>query len=284
MMNIAAIIVLFKHDNAILEFSLSKIEKSVNKIFIINNFKDFSLTKTITDNEKINVTVMPSNLGISAGYNIGLKKAIKGGFSHAFLLDQDSIASEELIPSIIPCMPSNAASISSLYEEYNDYKTIQFKKVSRKNIVQPVEFNIGSGSVISLEILSNIGMFDEAFFMEHYDIEWCFRARQNGFHVYKFHSQLFFHKIGISRKVLLGKSINIHEPIRYYYKSWGLIRLIYNENMPLSWKFKELLKHIMKLIIYPILSNNFLTTFKYMIIGTYDGIRNIQRNSYKDNL
>ena len=283
-MNIAAIIVLFKHDNAILEFSVSKIEKSVNKIFIINNFKDFSLTKTITNNEKVNVTDMASNVGISAGYNIGLKKAVEEGFSYAFLLDQDSIASEELLTSMIPCIPADAASMSSFYKEYNDYSAIQFKKVSNKNIIQPVEFNIGSGSVISLDKLPNIGMFDETFFMEHYDIEWCFRARKNGFHIYKFHSQLFFHKIGTNRKMLLGKSVNIHEPIRYYYKSWGLIRLIFNENMPLSWKFKELLKHMIKLIVYPALSNNFLKTFKYMILGTYDGVKNIQRNSYKDNL
>ena len=284
MMNVAAIIVLFKHDNALLEFSVSKIEKSVNKIFIINNFKDFSLTKKITNNEKVNVTVMSSNVGISAGYNIGLKKAIEEGLSYAFLLDQDSIASEELLPSIIPCIPPDAASMSSFYSEYNDYRTIQFKKRAHENIIQPVKFNIGSGSVLSLDKLSTIGMFDESFFMEYYDIEWCFRARKNGFHVYKLHSQLFFHKIGINRKMLLGKSVNIHEPIRYYYKSWGLIRLIFNENMPLSWKFQELLKHVIKLIIYPTLSNNFLTTFKYMILGTYDGFKNIQRNSHKNNL
>tara|TARA_Y100000389_G_scaffold204400_1_gene256721 strand:+ start:2420 stop:3271 length:852 start_codon:yes stop_codon:yes gene_type:complete len=283
-MNIAAVIVLYKHDNNIIELSISKIEKHIKKFFIINNFKDAFLSESITNNDKVDVIENSSNIGISAGYNIGLKKAIEEGCSFAFLLDQDSIASKELIPSITSHMPENAALISSCYEEYTNYKNIKFKKSSNSNVLELVEFNIGSGSLISLDKLSHIGLFDETFFMEHYDIEWCFRARRKGFFIYKTNDYLFFHKIGINRKILFGQAINIHEPIRYYYKSWGLIRLIYNKNMPWIWKFKELLKYLVKLIVFPVLSNNFFRTLKFMILGMYDGIRKVQRKSLQKKL
>ena len=276
---IAIVIVIYNHDPLILETIINQVKKFCNEIIIVNNNKK-NLQITHKD---LNIINNKNNQGIARGYNQGIQLAIENKNDVALLLDQDSIPNNLLISSISKMPFEKYALIGINFDEYTEFSNLSLDKMEEayKLDIQNVNFNIASGSFINLAYFKKIGVFDEKFFMEYVDTEWCQRAKRKGYKIIKIKNKLMFHKIGNYNIKILNKIIHVHEPERYYYKFRNGIYLIANKDVPYKWKIKESLFLIIKIIIYPIISRKKFSTLRYIYFGIIDGIKKrFNRKSY----
>lgn len=147
----------------------------------------------------------PQNRGFGAGNNVGAKFA-KGEF--LFLLNPDTILSEDILPHLIEIMQqdptigivgpkllnpdgslqlsvSPALSIAGEYQARKQAKSYQSLRnktlISQKfNDIQEVDIVVGAAFFIRKALFDSIGGFDENFFMYFEESDLCRRVQDNG--------------------------------------------------------------------------------------------------------
>ena len=216
-------------------------------------------------------------MGASVAYNQGIIKAYSENCDYAFLLDQDSMPSERLIPVLAgKIYNSDVTMIGTSYIEYEKKYDERFD-YSEEITFSIVKHNIASGSLICVKKFIDAGKYDEDMFMEYFDTDWCLRATKLNHKIFKLDNKLLCHKIGISSKKFLGRTIHIHHPERYYHKYRNAILCFRKEYISFSWKTLESFKLIVKLFLYTIYSSNVFLTLKYIMLGVFDGLKNKKR-------
>ncbi len=77
-----------------------------------------------------------------------------------------------------------------------------------------------SGSLIKREVFESVGFYDDDFFIDFVDIDFCLRLKKHGFRVLKAMQVELQHELGSKQtRNLLGLKIPFrdHTPWRYYY-------------------------------------------------------------------
>ena len=201
---ICTIIVLYKHDNTLLEKIVDNIYPSSSLVVLINNDSRVNINKNILSREKVLLINNDVNMGASVAYNQGIIKAYSENCDYAFLLDQDSMPSERLIPVLAgKIYNSDVTMIGTSYIEYEKKYDERFYD-SEEITFSIVKHNIASGSLICVKKFIDAGKYDEDMFMEYFDTDWCLRATKLNHKIFKLDNKLLCHKIGISSKKVSG--------------------------------------------------------------------------------
>lgn len=227
---------------------------------------------------------MPENVGIAMAQNVGIKAAMDAGAEVIGFFDQDSEIADELIPKLISRLnelgDAVVVPVSLDKESGKEYPSALMKKCGGTKDVYalnadhpvPVDFAISSGTFTTWKVMEKAGLFDEDFFIDFVDIEWCLRCRKSGIKIYVIPDAILYHKIGIRTIKKCGLTISVHSPYRTYYK-------VRNGFLLRRKKLKSLFvtKQILVALVH-----NFLLTFdktqgkeyrKYYYAGLRDGIR-----------
>ena len=146
----------------------------------------------------------PHNLGYAGGNNVGLRYALDHGHDYAFILNNDTVVAPDFLTAAIRVAERDAriAAVGGKVLLYDDptrvwvtYGTLTFRKglvhlvgyyqVDDGRFDQPREVQWVPGTAILLRrsAVEQVGLFDEAFFAYHEDVDWCTRARQFGWRV-----------------------------------------------------------------------------------------------------
>lgn len=195
---ILAVIVSYNCDDKILR-CYNSIKQQVDKVVIVDNFSQDEKSKQYLKQLSTEAEIIynDSNYGIAKALNQAAKYAIDNNYKWLLTADQDS----EFLPNTYSVMLSS-------YEKMSDKdKTMliapQFKKrieytedkksyLQAYNIIWKKETNIiTSGSLIKTEIFKKIGFFEEKFFIDRVDFDFCFRININGF-ITKIAQNIFF--------------------------------------------------------------------------------------------
>lgn len=127
------------------------------------------------------------NLGISRAINKGLAKAIEEGYEYIYLLDDDAVVSKyhfsqlrkeyeylvnkgEKVGIVCPIVSNN-------YEQMD-------KKIGN-TCIKKVNGAITSGMLISRNTIKNGGTYNEDYFLEFADTEFCSRIREKGLKIFR---------------------------------------------------------------------------------------------------
>jgi hypothetical protein len=162
------------------------------------------------------------NYGFSGGNNLGIKVAQnQKDFEGVVLLNNDTIVHEKFLNKILSFRVENPnAHIigGRIFHEddrdkiwydggsYNRYLTrplhINHNKIQshKNNSSKPKITNFITGCLmyISNKCLSDIGCLNDSFFMYNEDLEYCLRAKKNGYLLYYVPDSIVWHKIGAS--------------------------------------------------------------------------------------
>jgi GT2 family glycosyltransferase len=173
------------------------------------------------------------NLGYTGGNNVGIRRALEKGADYVLLLNNDSIVHPSLVnelvtvaesdPSIAVVGPKNMKSdnprlIWAAWAEVTYGPTLTHiyglnKLDSMKYAqVKDVEQVIGCGYMWRKEALQDIGLLDTGFFGYHEDVDWCVRARDDGWRVVYVGSAIVYHKGSLSSNPGYSSCI----PIMYF--------------------------------------------------------------------
>ena len=91
-----------------------------------------------------------------------------------------------------------------------------------------VDTVITSGSIISSDCIKKVGLFNERYFIEFVDIEYCSRVKNKGFRISVFCKPQLIAQFGNTTNVnIFGRTVFLdnHEPWRHYYRSRNFMYL-----------------------------------------------------------
>jgi rhamnosyltransferase len=279
-----AVIVSYNPTPHILKLARSLILQFSSVIVVDNgsNNDSISLLKMLESISGITVHYNENNLGIAIALNKGIEYALDLGCEWVGTFDQDSLPSsnylETMIDSYEECRNNNLVAIISpryltktglvSFGSYSEKKTIE------KYLV--VKSTMTSGNLIKLDKIKDIGRFDEDFFIDYVDHEFCLRVRRNGFKIIESCNSLLQHELGSPETHSIA-GINIittnHSYIRRYYKYRNMVKMIFKhvlfEPEILYPMLKSILTEPLKIIFF---EEGKLKKIHYIIKGITHGL------------
>lgn len=268
MTNKAAIIVLYKQNNDILKIVVEQLKKHKIELIIVDNNESDDVRKIIE---------LPiyhpnfNNKGLGEALNQGVSIAENLNFEYVLLLDQDSLMSDDYLEYYTREIANKSKQDRKVIFGAN----FSDRKINREQVVNNKKnYLITSGSIFSINSYKEIGPFKSELFIDYIDIEWCARAVNIFGYDLRLISEISInHSIGDNVRKLFNKYIFLHQPERDYYiirNFYYVFRLNYIDK---KYKLLELVKTLMRTILYIAYSNNKIKHAKYIVKGHVDGLK-----------
>ena len=162
------------------------------------------------------------NLGYAGNVNRGLSYAIKSDFNYAVILNQDvEVEKNWLEPLVREMKDDGSTAAAQPLVLYNDKETVQawgnevhflgfgfsggnLQKVRSTNSelrTREVTYTTGSAMIMRMSVIREVGMLDEDLEMYHEDLEWCLRARLQGYRMMLVPESRVYHKYEFERSI-----------------------------------------------------------------------------------
>jgi rhamnosyltransferase len=243
--------------------NLQALKSQVESIVVVDNTPSAQCPEPLArvkDLPQAHVILNQENRGIASALNTGIRHAIAAGYRWIATFDQDSTVT-----------PGFMQALAAAYERcpFKDQvallapvvcaSTAQAKKIRGQATARThcaVRAAMTSGSLIRAEVFRSVGFYDESFFMDYVDYDFCLRLCQNGYRLIRAHQACLVHRLGSAEShSLLGLKVQIktHSAWRRYHimRNRILIYRRYALAFPLwclhdfAWIFVELAKMIL---------------------------------------
>lgn len=274
MQSVAAVIVTFNPDLALLEKNIRAIRPQVTKIILVDNgSKNISnIQLLISELEDVSCLSLRENTGIAAAQNKGFAELYKQGFSWAVLLDQDSefmaVGVAKYLFEINRRSDNQIDLVAPRYVDRNGDRNI-----NHDDSVFEVEFPIASGTMINVLAWHEVGGMDEKLFIDRVDDDFDLRLRNSGYKLLQISSVYLLHNIGDISTIRLGPwKVNIfnHNAIRKYYIARNAVLFSKKHG-----DFRDAAQRIVVLIAKVILfEKNKHQKLRSICVGVGDGLTN----------
>lgn len=228
-----------------------------------------------------------ANHGIAEAQNIALRRLLSDSKTeYVVFLDQDSSLSLDYVNGIVDeyeRIKETHQNLALLGPTVTNKETgEEYKSVIHRDIHDTDGFVlrrevISSGSCISLAILRKVGLLDETLFIDFVDFEWCWRAKNMGYVCGITPNMHLDHKVGQKQLSIGAYKVIISTPSRYFYQYRNHLWLSRRRYVPLQWKIATGVKHIMRLLYFPLVVDGGLECVRNMIRGIKASFRIVER-------
>ena len=255
-----------------------------SNVILIDNSEIPINEKDLMLSEPVKLISLKKNMGIAYAQNIGIKHSLKMNTKYISFFDQDSCIENCYISMMINEIESNGFKIVApaskdnlTFEPLETIKLNNFglrKKINYNKVDKPysVDVVISSGTTILSEVINKVGMFDERFFIDYVDTEWCLRCTKNGIKIFVIPHINMLHCIGMARKKIGPYTIQVHSPIRCYYQIRNSILLLRLSHIPKIFAFYEISAQIFNRLLLLFIISNKKNYIIFYIQGVIDGI------------
>jgi len=188
--------------------SLERADLQGAKVMVVDNgSRDGSVEALRARFPSLRVVALPENQGFAGGNNVGMRIALDEGAGGVLLLNNDTEVAPDFLPPLVQALndsPISGAVSSAIFRmDRRDMLDVAYCEVhlNQRHAVQlqgvnalpglgydkrrEVQVVPGCSVLFKSEALRTVGLFDEAYFAYHEDVDWCLRARDAGY-------QLFF--------------------------------------------------------------------------------------------
>ena len=216
---ICAGIVLYNPDLHRLKKNINRISEQVDEIVLIDNdSRNKSDIKELVESYiSVGVVWNKKNLGVAAALNQIVGIAHAKGYSWVLLLDQDSVAAEDLIDNYQRFFYKKKISI--ICPQIIDLNLDNAIKTGAEVLKCSTDL-ITSGSCIRIEDWIELGGFDERLFIDFVDTDYQERCLRSGKTIIKVNDAHLYHEVGsLMKKNFLGLKVicSNHNATRRYY-------------------------------------------------------------------
>lgn len=235
----------------------------------------------------------PTNRGVGAALNQGVSRLAALGFDWALLFDQDSEPLEgmrERIKESLQRHPQSGrvALVGASFQERATGRCHRvlcghprFPLLFRK--IEPMEQDlpdvscvITSGSMVRMAAIEALGGFDEAFFIDYVDTDFCLRGRERGWMTMVSATAQFVHESGQrDRRRWHGIELQPthHSALRHYYMARNRVPMWRRHALAVPhWAMFDLCFAIYNGFRVFALESDRWRKFKAMVLGTWDGL------------
>lgn len=186
------------------------------KIFLVDNGSNIeSLVNLSIKYPEINYIRSESNLGFAAGYNLGLRKALMEDFEYFLIINNDTKADQFMLNQLLEaCKDENVgltAPIIYYYDTpdlvwssggfFNNFLLMPLESHNKKNKIScPTERTFISGCcyLLKRDLLEQVGLFDERFFLYFEDLDFCKRINESNWKMKVIPTAKLWHKVSQS--------------------------------------------------------------------------------------
>jgi len=260
------------------EVNLNLIAAEVEHVFLVNDSGNISLAEYLGHIVKsvCNVTLINNeyNIGLAKSLNLATRNAEAAGFNWVIIFDDDTRIRRGSICRL--------QALAAVHKGMNNIYSLSRINSSNIQIMNPyfVEYKvcITSGSMFSIDLFNKVAGFDESFFIDFLDFDFCLRTLAIGGKVLRTSTGEIEHRVGnpIHIKILFFKIItHNHKPVRYYYhyRSAVLLAKRHYLTQP-KYTARVLLGVIQKLTKMLILETRRYEKMKFVAFGILHGILN----------
>jgi rhamnosyltransferase len=224
------------------------------------------ISALLGDTSNIEVITIPENVGVASAFNIGIGRAQRLGAEFVLLLDHDSVPANDMVSNLVCGYERSDLNDGAIAivgpriidsRDARDYPFIRFGWLRNQHLrglpdqTSPIscDFLISSGSLVSIDAFNKIGKFDDQLFIDNVDVEWCCRARAQGFLLYGICAATLDHQLGDHRRMIWNRTyLIVHSPLRMYYQTRNRIMLYRRSYIPLKWSLKDLLRMVARFV------------------------------------
>jgi len=289
---VAAVVVTYFPDLDRLRSVLGALASQVEAVFVVDNSADRLTTEGIAAacaTTRAAMLPQPTNRGLAAGFNAGLRAARLAGFTHGLLMDQDSLPQDGMVRRLAETWVTEnprgeVAAVGPSFFDPRGAVPASFSRVGfpanhpapateRGGAVCESDYLISSGCLIALEALDRVGELREDLFIDNVDMEWCFRARGKGLRLLGEGAAVLEHELGDRRvRLPFGRVAIVHGPRRLYYIMRNRVLLYWMRHVPWQWKAQDLLRLPVKFLIFSLLVRPRLQNARHMVLGLWHGL------------
>lgn len=204
-------------------------------IYLVDNDPENRiLSSELSFTLRICLIVSKKNSGFAGGMNKGIKRAIKDGCKYILLLNNDVTVKPKLFEKLASYLKHGSADlISPIITYYDKPDTIwcmdghlnklflftiypnMNKRIQDISPEEPVVSDFAAACLmIKDKVFKKIGFFDERYFLNVEDVEWCFRAKKAGFKLLYIPFPLALHKVSANTGI---RGTNLLTPANAYY-------------------------------------------------------------------
>lgn len=184
--------------------SISRINYPNLHILLVDNASSDDTVPAVREMfPQVEIHVNPEDLGFAKGINVGLRIALERGVSYILIVSNDTVLEPDLLRWLMEAMYSDPkVGIVSPLIYYPGCRRVWYAGAYRRRFWPGVtllgygrpdhpryhrrrEVDYATGCVLLLrsEMLREIGLFEETFFMYFEDLDLCERARRAGWHI-----------------------------------------------------------------------------------------------------
>jgi rhamnosyltransferase len=302
---VAAVVVTYQPDLDSLKCNLLALMGQVWKIILVDNGSsnqvqiDTSMAELAEQKDhltSIEFVLLEQNVGLGAAHNLGIEKLIADSteYTHVLILDQDSMVADNMVSQLAGAWEQldgqvKLAAVGGCYVDKQQGSQSFFVRFGRLKFRRsycesescaPIkaDFLISSGSLFSLDVLKQVGLMDEALFIDHVDTEWFLRAGAQGYEFYGVCQAKMTHSLGekLHRvKLIRERFVPQHKPFRYYYIMRNSILLYRKPHANRRWIWNDLQRLLMIFLMYGFLVGPRVSHLKMMWRGVLDGARGV---------
>jgi GT2 family glycosyltransferase len=209
--------------------SLEKADLAGATVLVVDNgSRDGSADAVRERFAQFRLLALPENRGFAGGNNAGIREALEAGAEGVLLLNNDTVVDAKFVFPLVQVFDDNpdAAAVSSAIHRLDHpemldvaYSIVDFRRREAVRILgvnavpglgegfhvcTQVEVTIGCSMLMSAKALRDVGLFDEAYFAYHEDVDWSLRARKRGYRLFYQPWSRVFHRGSRSTRSLVA--------------------------------------------------------------------------------
>jgi rhamnosyltransferase len=194
----------------------------VDRLYLVENTgaEPSQVCRALLSDPKARLVYAADNLGLSAALNAAAAAARRDGYGWLLLMDQDSSFPPEgvrrLLDGARAFAPGDKVAILAPSHRYLGLRWDPSPEVTWEEAPSAIT----SGSLLNLDAYATIGGFDERFFIDEVDNEYCLRARSAGYRILVTDGVILDHVFGTERTLRIGgisRRLFLHNHERVYY-------------------------------------------------------------------
>ena len=177
-----------------------------------------------------------ANLGVAAALSLGARLALAEGFEWLATFDQDSLIGPGAIAGLLSVYSGHprrdrVAIVAMSHRDRATGRDYHHPEdiIETASLWRSLRATITSGSLIRTEVFAQIGVFDDALFIDSVDHDFCQRCRSHGWLVIEGREQLMEHSIGAVTEhdfIWTRVACTNHSPLRRYYITRNTLEII----------------------------------------------------------
>ncbi|MEO7413128.1 MAG: glycosyltransferase family 2 protein [Opitutaceae bacterium] len=210
-------------------------------VVVVDNGSTPAICARLAGIPGVEVIALGENLGVATALNRGARRAVAQGCRWVVTFDQDSRPQPGMIAALqatAEAQPGAAIVVPCVVEpDGSDYRWLRprpqtrwlFQRIPCRGADLPaVTAAITSGSMVELKTWQELGGFEESFFIDYIDVEFCLRVIRSGRRVAVSSKAKLDHRLGNRAPgVFLGHAFRPmhHQAFRHYYIARNRVRV-----------------------------------------------------------